>query len=42
MIKHPKINEIVIHLINQDKHMKMYQEDIEFMQKGFYRNNSTA
>jgi transposase-like protein len=42
ILRHPKINEIIIYLIDQDKAMKMYQEDIEYLEKEKYRDSSTA
>jgi hypothetical protein len=42
ILRHPKINEIIVYLIDQDKVMKMYQEDIEYLSKEKYRDSSTA
>ncbi len=42
MLKHPNIQEIIIYLINQDKVLKMYQEDIDYLAQQDYQNAHTG
>ncbi len=42
ILKHPKVSDIFIYVINEDKVMKMYYEDIEYLEKRKYRDPSTA
>lgn len=42
LLSHPEINRIVIELIDQDKSIKITQEDKEFLEKEQYKHNPTA
>lgn len=42
MLKHPKATEIIIYLINQDKVMKIYKEDIDYLNQQHYKDSLTG
>lgn len=42
ILKNPKAQEIIIYLINRDKVLKMYQEDIDYLTQQSYQNSLTG